>query len=473
MDNIKFGPDGWCSVIADQFTVGNLARAARATSRWLISGYKENTPSVVVGYDTRFGGPMFAETVAKIFAVAGIKVFLSDRFVTSPMVSCGVVNVKASMGIIITAGNKAYMYSGIKLKGHYGGPLSDTDLRNIENMVPESNQVHLESIHFNEFIDKKIIEYIDLEELYIKHVRNSIDLDLISQSNFSFAFDAMFGSGQQVMKKILPGARILNSEQDFAFGGKSPDPVFGNLNEFSALIRGGGKTDCGLAVDGDACRVAMLDANGNYVDTNKIMLLLIHYLYKYKGREGKVVAGFSSTSLIEKLCGHYAIPVLRVRSDFREICNITLKEKVLVGGEDTGGIFVNNRIPDRDGILTGLLIWQFMAETGKNLSELLDEIHDITGFFAFERLELKMDKNRKNAIIEKCRNGSFRKFGDRVVERVETLEGFKFYFTNGEWLLIKPAGTISGLKMYAESTSSQLSLEILEDARDAVLEAVP
>ncbi len=473
MENIKFGPDGWCSLIADQFTVGNIARAARAISRWLVGKHKENTPSVVIGYDTRFGGPMFAETMAKIFAVGGIKVFLSDRFATSPMVSLGTVRKKASMGIIISASNKAFMYSGIKLKGHFGGPLADTDLRNIENMVPEFSEVHLESIHFDEYIDKKIIEYIDLEELYINHVRNNIDLDLIARSDFSFAFDAMFGSGQQIMKKLLPGVRSLHCEQDFAFGGKSPEPDFSNLREFSTLIKKDGKLDCGLAVDGDACRAAMLDVNGNYVDANNIMLLLIHYLHKYKGHEGKVVAGFSATSMIEKLCGNYALPVRRVRSGFRDICNIMLKEKVLVGGEETGGISVISHIPDRDGIWAGLLIWQFMAETGKSLRELLDEVHDITGFFAFERVELAVEKNRKNAIIEKCRNGFFGRFGDRVVERVETLEGFKFLFTNGEWLLIRPSGAISGLKMYAESTSSESCLEILKDAREAVLGAVP
>jgi phosphomannomutase len=472
MDNIKFSPDGWYSVIADRFTVPNLARAARGISRWLISQHKEMPPSVVIGYDTRFGGPMFAEIISQVLAVGGVKVYLSDGFVTSPMVSLGVVERNATLGLIITGSHNAYNISGIKIKGNTGGPLSDSDTRNIETMIPEINEIHLKIHQFNEFIDKKNIEYIDLERLYINHLKKNIDLDLIAGSGFSFAFDAMYGSSQKLIHKLLPGIRMLHCEHDLAFGGIAPEPICSNLRELSDLIRKG-KNGCGMAVDGDACRVSLIDEYGNFVDANHIMLLLINYLHKYKRLEGKIVAGFSSTLKLEKLCDHYALTVQRLKSGFREISNIVLKEDVLVGGEEGGGISVFSHLPDRDGIWAGLLVWQFMSETGKSLRQLLDEVYEITGPFSFERLEVALEKNRRVAIIEKCSKGQFTRFGDRVVEKLETLEGFRFLFNNGEWLLIRPSGTGASLKMYAESTSPESALEILEHARNTVLAAVP
>ncbi len=473
MDNIKFGRDGWRSVIADGFTVGNLARMARALSRWLVNQQRNNNPSVIIGFDTRFGGEMFAETVAKVFALAGIKVYLSDRFVSAPMVSYGIVCKKASMGVMITASHSPYHYNGIKIKGFHGGPLLDADIKNIENMVPELNEIHLESLHFNEYVEKEVIKYINLEEIYLQNIRNEFDVDAIEKSGLVFAFDAMYGAGQQVIKKLLSGVHLLHCEHDFTFRGITPDPQFRNLKELSAFVKETGNIDCSLAVDGDADRVALLDKDGNYINSHLIMLLLIQYLYKYRGFEGKVVAGFYSTRKIEKLCNHYGLEVQRVREGFKEISSIMLREKVLVAGEESGGIAVNSCIPDSDGIWAGLLVWQFMVESGKSLKELIDEVYKITGSFAFERLDLELDKNRKKNIIEKCRNGHFRKFGNRVVERVEILDGYKYYFNADEWLLIRPSGTDPFLCLYAESFTPESAGELLKDARETILLAAP
>ncbi len=469
MDNIKFGTDGWRAIIADGFTVGNVARISRASARWLVNREKDREASVVIGYDTRFGGKMFAETAAKVFALTGVSVYLSDRFVSTPMVSYGVIRKKASMGVVITASHNSYEYSGFKVKGHYGGPLLDQDLKNIENMIPEMNEIHLDSLHFEEYIDKGIIEYIDLEDFYINNLKENFNLESIEKSRFTFAFDSMYGAGQQVFKQLLPGVHLINCQQDYSFGGIAPEPLARNLKKFAAFIKRNGKIDCGLAVDGDADRIAMYDRFGNYIDSHHIMLLLIHYLHKYKGFTGKIATGFSSTVRIEKLCGYYGLDVKRVKIGFKEICTVILKEKVLLGGEESGGISVLSHIPDRDGIWMGLLIWQFMVETGKNLHELIEEVYNITGSFACERADLKIDKNRKTAIIEKCRKGSFRNFGNRVVERVENLDGFKFFFNDDEWLLIRLSGTEPLLRTYAESYNRKSALEILEEAKRAIM----
>lgn len=469
MENIKFGTDGWRSLIAGDFTVENVARLARASSRWLINREKEKGATVVIGYDTRFGGMMFAETVAKVFALSGTKVYLSDRFVSTPMVSYGVINIKASLGVVITASHNSYQYNGFKLKGYYGGPLLDQDIKNIETLIPESNEIHLDSINLNEYIEKGIVEYIDLENLYLQNIKNNFDLDCFNNSKFRFAFNAMYGSGQQVFKSLIPGVHNFHCRQDFSFGGIVPEPTRNNLLDFESFIKQDGNIDCGIAVDGDADRVAMFDSVGSYIDSNHIILLLIHYLHGYKGYTGKVVTGFSATAKVEKLCIHYGLDVKRVKIGFKQVCEVILKEKVLVGGEESGGISVLSHIPDRDGLWVGMLIWQFMIETGKSLNHLIDEVYSITGPFAFERSDIKTDKIHRGSIIEKCKNGCFTDFGSRKVQRVEDMDGHKFFFANDEWLLIRQAGTEPVIRIYAESRDREASLEILNDAREKIM----
>jgi phosphomannomutase len=469
MDNIKFGTDGWRSIIGDNFTVGNIARIARSSARWLVNLQKESGVSVVIGYDTRFGGKMFAETAAKVFALTGARVYLSDRFVSTPMVSYGILFKQASMGVVITASHNSYEYNGYKLKGQYGGPLLDTDIKNIESMIPELNEIHLDSLHFDEYIEKGIIEYINLEEIYLQHIKDNFDLESLVKSKFNVAFDAMYGAGQQVFKSLFPDAHLFHCEHDITFGGIAPEPVEANLQVLSSFIKREGSVDCGIAVDGDADRLAMYDEFGNYIDSHNIILLLIHYLHKYKGYTGKVVTGFSSTLKIEKLCRHYGLEVQRVKIGFKEICSVMLKEKVLVGGEESGGISVNSHIPDRDGIWIGLLLWQFMVETGRSIRELLEEVYTITGSFAFERSDLRIEKNRKSRIIEKCKNNYYRQFGVRTVERVDHLDGYKFIFNNDEWLLIRISGTEPLLRTYAESYTREKAREILKDAHNAIM----
>ncbi len=469
MDNIKFGTDGWRAIIADGFTLGNVARISRASARWLVNREKDREASVVIGYDTRFGGKMFAEAAAKVFALTGVSVYLSDRFVSTPMVSYGVISKKASMGVAITASHNSFEYNGFKIKGHYGGPVLDQDLKDIENLIPEMNEIHLDSLHFEEYVDKGLIQYVNLESIYIDNVKENFNLESIEKSRFTFAFDSMYGAGQQVFKQLLPGVHLVNCQQDYSFGGISPEPSATNLKKLEALIRSNGNIDCGLAVDGDADRVAMYDRHANYIDSHHIMLLLIHYLYKYKGFNGKIVTGFSSTARIEKLCMYYGLDFKRVKIGFKEICSVILKEKVLMGGEESGGISVLSHIPDRDGIWTGLLIWQFMVETGKNLHELIEEVYSITGSFACERADLKIDKKRKNEIIENCRKGLFRNFGNRTVQRIENLDGFKFFFNDAEWLMIRSSGTEPLLRIYAESYNRKSALEILEAAEREIM----
>lgn len=469
MDKIKFGTDGWRALIAEEFTVENVARISRASALWLINQCKDEEPRVVIGYDCRFAGKMFAETAARVFAHAGVKVYLSESFVSTPMVSLGILQLEATLGVVITASHNPPEYNGFKLKGHYGGPLLENALKNIEDLVPPQNEIHLDSLIFKDYLGKGLIEYRDLEQVYVDYVREHIDLDVLSRSGFRFAFDAMYGSGQGVLRRLLPETVLLHCERDVMFGGIPPEPLEKNLKEFSELIRKRKNIDCGLAVDGDADRIALFDKEGRYVDSHHIILLLIHVLSRYKKIHGLVVTGFSSTVKVEKLCAYYGLEVKRVKIGFKDICKVMLQENVLVGGEESGGIAVSSHIPERDGIWMGLIIWQIMAETGKSIEQLIEEVYAITGRFAFERSDLRIGYDQKLRIIEACQAGAFSSFGDYQVRRVETLDGFKYFFSESEWLMIRPSGTEPVLRTYAEAESPEEARQLLEACYETIM----
>jgi phosphomannomutase len=465
--NIKFGTDGWRAIIAKEFTVDNVAKVTEAVARWIISKYK--SPSVVVGYDCRFNGKLFAETVAKVLSVSGIKTYLSDGFVSTPMVSLGIKKLNADFGVVITASHNPPEYNGYKLKGKYGGPLLENDVKDVEAMIPEENEVILDSVNWDELIEKKQVEYVDLETIYIDHLNENFPVGKIKESRFNFAFDAMFGSGQNVMKKVMPDIHKLHCEWNPLFNFIPPEPLLRNLGEFAAFIKKNKKIDCGLAVDGDADRIALFNNHGDYIDSHHILLLLIHYLAGYKKLTGKIVTGVSSTVKIEKLCEHYKLPVQRVRIGFKDICKIMLKEDVLVGGEESGGIAVKGHLPERDGIWMGFLIWQFMTETGKNIEELIKEVYEITGSFAFERRDLKISNKIKNKTIENCKAAKYKSFGKFKIVRTEDMDGYKFFFNENEWLMIRPSGTEPVLRTYSEAATREKAIEILDAAYAVII----
>ncbi len=250
-----------------------------------------------------------------------------------------------------------------------------------------------------------------------------------------------------------------------------PEPLAKNLKAFSKAIRDDGNIACGLAVDGDADRTALMDQHGNYIDSHHVILLLIHYLHHYEKRKGKVVTGFSSSVKIKDLCAHYQIPLEIVKIGFKHICGIMLEEEVLVGGEESGGIAVSGHIPERDGIFNGLIIWEAMVRTGKSLTELIEDIYAITGPFAFERSDLTIAPADKERIVENCRRGAYDAFGKYKVTAMEDLDGFKFYFSDHQWVMIRPSGTEPVLRTYAEGKNQEEALDILQETYHAIMKA--
>jgi len=460
MTKIRFGTDGWRAVIAKEFTTNNVARIAQGTAVWALK--QRQKPAILVGYDCRFGGELFAETVAKVLSRNGIKVFMSSGFVSAPMVSMGCLRYNTTAGVFITASHNPPIYNGFKLKGHYGGPLLEGQISEIEKHIPDRFAEDLDQIRPEDLQKKELLEYVDLESMYCDYLEGQFDLEKIRQSGLRFAFDAMYGSGQNVMKRLFPDSLLMHCERQPLFDGIPPEPLERNLGRFLERIRQEGNINCGLAVDGDADRTALADQSGNYIDSHHVILLLIHYLHHYKKKTGKVVTGFSSSVKIRKYCEARNIPLDVVRIGFKHICETMLREEVLVGGEESGGIAVSGHIPERDGIYNGLIIWEAMVETGLSLTEMIDEIYAITGAFAFERADLIVSEQDKERIVKNCQKGAYGHFGQYAVRQTETLDGFKYYFSDSQWLMIRPSGTEPVLRTYAEGRTREEALDILK-----------
>ena len=466
MTKIKFGTDGWRAIIAKEYTTENVARVSIAVADWL--NENNENPSVVIGHDCRFAGELFAETAAKVLASKGVLVKLAKGFVSTPMVSFGVLSEKASLGVVITASHNPPSYNGYKLKGDFGGPLLPVDITAVENKIPDSNSVDYNAISMKDLVAEGKVIYVDLEEMYCKHAKANFDLDAIRNSDMNFAYDAMFGAGMNVVKRLLPEATLLHCDDNPGFLGTAPEPIHRNLQEFSDLMKNNA-LDCGLATDGDADRIGLYDSKGNFVDSHHIILLLIHYMVKYKGMKGKVVTAFSCSVKVEQMCKYYGLEQETVQIGFKYIAGKMITEDVMLGGEESGGIAITGHIPERDGIWMGLILFEFMAKSGKSLEDLIAEVYEIVGEFAFERIDLHIDNDAKLRIIEDCKLGKFTQFGKYKVDRIETTDGFKFFFDEDTWLMIRPSGTEPVLRTYAEASTQEKVFDILADAKDTIL----
>ncbi|MDB4074760.1 MAG: phosphoglucomutase/phosphomannomutase family protein [Crocinitomicaceae bacterium] len=459
---IKFGTDGWRAIIADDYTVENVARVTVATAEWLKQNFDQ--PSVVIGHDCRFSGALFTETAVKVFINAGIPVKMAIGFVSTPMVSLGAVKLGCSIGVVITASHNPPSYNGFKLKSHHGGPLSPEKVQEVEDIIPEVSNIDLASIS----MDSDLIEVIDLETMYVDHAKANFDLDAIEKSGLVLAYDAMYGSGQNALKRLLPNTHFLHCENNPSFMGQAPEPIAKNLQELESFIKERGDIDCALATDGDADRIGLYNGSGEFIDSHHIILLLIHYLKHYKGMTGKVATAFSTTPRVKVMADHYGLESEVVKIGFKYIASIMIEEDVLVGGEESGGIATKGHIPERDGIWMGLIIWEFMAKSGKTLDDLIREVYEIVGPFKFERSDLHITEELKQKIVANCKADHYKSFGEYQVKEVGTIDGFKYFFDENRWVMIRPSGTEPVLRTYAEAPTMEEVRKILQVTKETI-----
>jgi len=464
MTQIKFGTDGWRGVIAREFTFENLSLVAQATMDWMSrEGLAEQ--GLVVGYDRRFLSAEFARRVAEVAAGNGIKVFLSDDVAPTPAVSWAVKELGAGAGIMITASHNPPIYNGFKIKENFGGSARPETTQLLEQIVAynrdEGRLVH--AVPFDEASRAGNIEQIDAVTGYLRQLGHVVDIEAIRKAAIPAVADPMFGAGSGLFKRLL-GMDEIHAEVNPSFGGRPPEPIGENLGELCRLLANGNYR-VGLALDGDADRIGAVDERGDFFSSHAIFTLLLKHLVERKGLSGGVVKTVSSTRMIDLLAHKYELPLYETPIGFKHICALMLEKEILMGGEESGGLGVSGHIPERDGILMGLLLLDTVAATGKGVRQQLEEIMDEIGHFFYRRIDTHISSEAKEALFQRLKCTPPTVIAGREVVAANVSDGFKFVFENGDWLLIRPSGTEPVLRLYSEAADPAMVETLLRAAR--------
>ncbi len=452
---IKFGTDGWRGVIARDFTFENLSLVAQATMDYLNREGLGNQ-GLVIGYDRRFLSLDFARRVAEIAAGNDITVRLSEDYAPTPAISWAVRESGAGAGIMITASHNPPEYNGFKIKEAYGGSASPLTTKIIEEIVAynQANNKRVISIPYQEACRRGKITLFDPSEGYFRQLGRYVDLEMITKSGITAVVDPMFGAGCGFIPRLLQGVHEIHNHANPGFGGQAPEPIAQHLQELSALVKSGSYR-IGLALDGDADRIGAIDEQGDFFSSHCIFTVILKHLINYKKLRGGVVKTVSTTAMIDLLARKYDLPLFETPIGFKHICELMLSKDILMGGEESGGLGVKGHIPERDGILLGLLLLEAMAVNGKGLRQLLNETMEEIGVFHYHRIDCHIDVPAKESLIARLTADPPATIDGRTVTSTNFSDGFKFIFENGDWLLIRPSGTEPVLRLYSEATSRE------------------
>jgi phosphomannomutase len=463
---IKFGTDGWRGVIAREFTFDNLSLVAQATMDYMKQeGLADK--GLVVGYDRRFLSREFAERVAEVACGNGIRVWLGNGYAPTPAVSWAVHELRSGMGVMITASHNPPIYNGFKVKEAFGGSARPATTRLLEELVGANLEAKrpVLSLPLVEALANGRAEMIDMQTGYLRQLNSYVDLELIRNAAIPVVIDPMFGAGAGIFPRLLPGTTEIHTMENPSFGGLPPEPTPEHLAELAGLVKNG-RYRLGLALDGDADRIGAVDETGEFFSSHRIFTVILRHLHERKGLSGGVVKTVSTTRMIDLLCEKFGLELFETPIGFKHICELMLEHDILMGGEESGGLGVKGHIPERDGILMGLLLLEAMAMSGKGLRELLNETMDEIGHFSYQRLDLPIEIDAKERLISRLKGGGIGTIADRPVAKENFRDGFKYILSDGSWLLIRPSGTEPVLRLYSEAGNPRTVEELLAAGRE-------
>ncbi len=466
---IRFGTDGWRAVISDEFTFDNVRHVAKAIADYILETKPDSTASVVVGFDTRFLSDRYAMEVSRCMADEGLTVHLSKSDCPTPALAHAIRHLDALGGIMVTASHNAPRYNGIKFKGRHGGPAMPEETRRIEELLKQNLSRGLSpATHAWALSDEGgnypgVIRF-DPMPAYLAQVRKLVDCDAIAASKLRVMVDPMYGSGRRYIAALLReiGCEVseLHGDMNPGFAGIHPEPIERNLGELVTAMRSG-HFDIGLATDGDADRIGAVDARGSFVDPHRIFSLILRHLVEVRAGKGAVVKTVSTTQLLNRLSQHYHLPLYETPVGFNHICAWMLKEDVLMGGEESGGMSIKGHVPDGDGILMGLLLLEVLASQGKSLEQVILGLMLEFGEFHYGRNDVHTQAFDKKELTQKLTEEAPDTILGHQVLRVNNSDGVKYLLDDDSWLLIRPSGTEPVLRIYAEAPSPQRVQQLL------------
>jgi phosphomannomutase len=466
---IKFGTDGWRAIIAEEFTFDNVRFCAQGVADYLRRG-KLDARGLIIGYDTRFASGDFAAAAAEVIAGNGIRVCLCPAPAPTPVISYGVLAQKAGGAIIITASHNPPNWNGFKYKDEYGASAPDEITAAIVDFISRSYDAgKANRLPLADAKKQGLVQELDLDPIYFKQIAGLVDLDSLRNTSLKLVVDPMYGAGAGYLARALAGGTTevieINSERNPLFPGIRPEPIVPNLDRLTAAVREQG-ANAGLATDGDADRMGIVDEKGNFVTQLQVFALLCLYMLEVRGERGPIIKTLTSTSMADRLGELYNVPVYETAVGFKYVAPLMMSENALIGGEESGGYGFRGHVAERDGVLANLYFLDLMVRTGKNPSELIDYLYSKVGPHHYRRVDIKFPEAERQAIINRVREKPPASIDNVDVVKVDTTDGFRFLLADNSWLLIRFSGTEPLLRIYTETDSPERVERLLKIGRE-------
>jgi alpha-D-glucose phosphate-specific phosphoglucomutase len=471
---IKFGTDGWRAIIAEDFTFANVRALAVSIARYL----KETglaSRGLVVGYDTRYASDRFAEAIAEVVMAEGVPVQLADHFAPTPAISYAIVSRGAGGAAIVTSSHNPASWNGVKYKPEYAGSASPEIVAKLEAPLDDILAAgEPERLSLADAGPKELLTRFDPRGPYLARMAELVDLGRIRGAGLRIAVDSMYGAGQTYLAELLSGGSTtvveLHAEHNPLFPGiAAPEPITRNLGPFARMMKapptGSGRVtafDVGIATDGDADRLGVMDEHGEFVNQLQTFALLAYYLLEVRGERGAIVRALTTTRMVDRLGEIYNVPVHETAVGFKYVGPKMLETDALLGGEESGGYAFRGHLPERDGIIAGLYFLDLVARTGKTPTQLLKTLYDKVGEYHYDRIDVHLDERQKQGIVASVSGARPAEVGGYKVTGTSTLDGYLFNLEGGGWLLIRFSGTEPLMRIYTEVPDKARVPDVLE-----------
>jgi alpha-D-glucose phosphate-specific phosphoglucomutase len=464
---IKFGTDGWRGIIAEDFTFDNVRICTQAVAEYLRQDGLDRR-GLVVGYDTRFASEDFAAAAAEVLAGNDIRVHLCPKPAPTPVVSFTVLATKSAGGIVITASHNPGSWNGFKYKSQDGASAPEGLMSRIEENIASISRrgKRVKHLALDKALKKGIVDYVDPSAVYFEHLSRLVDMEKLRCQKLTIVVDSMYGAGIGYFKEVLKGGSLrvneINGERNPSFPNIQPEPIARNLTKLSKSVVAR-KADVGLATDGDADRIGIMDEKGQFLTQHQVFALLCLYLLEVRGERGAIIRTLTSTMMLSRLGKLFDVPVYETQVGFKHVAPLMTKKKAVIGGEESGGYGFRAHVPERDAILAGLYFIDFMAETGKTPSQLLKYLYSKVGAHYYDRRDFHISATKRRAIVHRLNSSPLVTLAGSRVTRADTIDGFRFFLGHESWLLIRFSGTEPLVRIYAEAESLKRARQLLDE----------
>ena len=454
---IKFGTGGWRAVIGEDFTKANIQKLAKALAlKMKDEGVAEK--GMVIGYDRRFLSKEAMQWAGVIFASEGIQTYLINRSSPTPLVIYYVMKHEMPYGMMVTASHNPAVYNGIKVFTSGGRDADELQTREIENYIRGLENADIKGIDYEAAVSSGSIVEINPINEYIDAIINTIDLKAIREKGLRIALDPMYGVSETSLKTILLTARCdvstIHDRHDTLFGGKLPSPSAETLKSLQYYVIDH-HCDIGIATDGDADRIGVIDDTGHFLHPNDIVVLLYYYLVKYKGRKGDAVRNIATTHMLDRVAESFGQKCYEVPVGFKYISAKMMETNAVIGGESSGGLTVRGHIPGKDGIYAASLLIEMIAVLGKKLSQILNDIKEIYGELTMEERDYPLSEQKRDQIYQRLLMDKLIPKLPFEIEKISYLDGCKVYFRNGGWVITRFSGTEPLLRIFCEMPNAE------------------